>query len=93
MLLAFESSTLSPRRPERCGWAGSGGRWLQRVAGEGVLELADALLQAGDLLPEPITLGREFDNTFRYLGDVVMPTECFAALALDGTVGAHPLSV
>jgi hypothetical protein len=63
------------------------------VAGEGVLELRNAVLQADDLLPEPITLSREFDNTFRQLGDVVMPTEGFAALPLDGTVGAHPLRV
>jgi hypothetical protein len=63
------------------------------VAGEGVLELGDALLQADDLLPEPIALDGEFDNTFSHFGDVVMPTKCFAALPLDGTVGAHPLSV
>jgi hypothetical protein len=63
------------------------------VAGEGVLELRGALLQADDLLPEPITLCREFDKSFRHLGDVVMPAKCFAALALDGTVGAHPLGV
>lgn len=75
------------------GWGGSGRRWLRRVAGEGVLKLRDALLQADDLLPEPITLGREVDNTFRHLGDVVVPTECFAARPLDGTVGAHPLGI
>lgn len=63
------------------------------MAGEGVLELRDALLQADDLLLEPITLDREFDNTFRHLGDVVTPTKGFAALPLDGTVGAYPLSV
>ena len=28
------------------------------MAGEGVLELCDALLEAHDLLPQPISLGR-----------------------------------
>jgi hypothetical protein len=63
------------------------------VVGEGVLELGDALLQADDLLPETISLGSERDNAFRHLGDVVMPTNGLAALALNGAVGAHPLGV
>ena len=65
------------------GW--SGRCWLQRVAGEGVLELYDALLQADDLLPETISLGSERDNAFRHLGDVVMPT--------NGLAGDQPVEI
>ena len=63
------------------------------MAGERVLELCDALLEAHDLLPQPISLGRDPNDAFSHLRDVVLPAKSFTALSLDGTVGAHPLSV
>ena len=63
------------------------------MAGEGVLELCDALLEAHDLLPQPISLGRDRNDAFSHLRDVVLPAKSVTALSLDGTVGAHPLSV
>ena len=63
------------------------------MAGERVLELCDALLEAHDLLPQPISLGRDRNDTFSHLRDVVLPAKSFTALSLDGTVGAHSLSV
>jgi len=63
------------------------------MARERVLELCDALLEAHDLLPQPISLGRDGNDAFSHLRDVVLPAKSFTALSLDGTVGAHPLSV
>ena len=63
------------------------------MAGERVLELCDALLEADNLLPEPISLGSERDNAFGHLRGVVIPAECFSARSLDSTVGPHPLGV
>ena len=63
------------------------------MAGECILQLCDALLETHDLLPQPISLGRDRNNSFSHLRDVVLPAESFTALPLDGTVGAHPLSV
>ena len=63
------------------------------MAGECVLELCDALLEAHDLLPQPISLSRDRNDAFSHLRDVVLPAKCFTALSLDGTVGAHPLGV
>jgi hypothetical protein len=55
--------------------------------------LCDALLEADNLLPEPISFGRDRNDTFSHLRDVVLPAKSFTALSLDSTVGAHPLSV
>ena len=63
------------------------------MAGERILELCDALLEADNLLPQPISLGSERNNSFGHLCDVVMPAECFTVLSLYGTVGPHPLGV
>ena len=63
------------------------------MAGERVLELCDALLEAHDLLPQPISLGRDRNDAFSHLRDVVLPAKSFTALSLDSTVGAHPLRV
>ena len=63
------------------------------MAGERVLKLCDALLEAHDLLPQAISLGRDRNDAFSHLRDVVLSSEGFTALSLDRTVGAHPLSV
>ena len=69
------------------------GSGIHRMARERVLELCDALLKAHDLLPRPISFGRDGNDAFSHLRDVVLPAKSFTALSLDGTVGAHPLSV
>ena len=63
------------------------------MTGERVLELCDALLEAHNLLPQPISLGRDGNDAFSHLRDVVLPAKSFTALALGGAIGAHPLGV
>ena len=67
-------------------------KWHPSDGPRALLELCDALLGA-HLLPQPISLGRDGNDAFSHLRDVVLPSKSFTALSLDRTVGAHPLSV
>jgi hypothetical protein len=93
LLLAFEPSTLGTWQPDGRGRGARRSCGVHRMAGERILELCDALLEAHDLLPEPITLGRDGHDAFSHLRDVVLPAKSLTALSLDGTVRAHPLSI
>jgi hypothetical protein len=93
LLLAFETPTFGPRQTDGRDRNARRRSGVHRMAGERVLELGDALLKAHDLLPQPISLGRDRNDAFSHLRDVVLPAQSFTALSLDGTVSAHALSV
>lgn len=63
------------------------------MAGEGVLELCDVLLQADYLGPEPVAFTGELDDPFGQFGGGVVTAQRITAFAFSSAVGAHSFRV
>jgi hypothetical protein len=91
-LLTFQPAAFGSWEPRNGGRRrGRVGGWW--VAGELVLEVSDALLEADDLCPEAVAFGGELDDAFGELRCRVLPAQGVASFAFGGAVGAHPLRV